>query len=812
MRRRVTRGSLCVLAIFLVLNAALPTSASEPSTICGQFRAADPYNVLLVTDDSGTHPVIVWGDLGAGMVNDAFYELRDPELVQTGPWDSPFGVLTVAVTGATGIAQVVSCPGAQPAPPPPPPSPAPAINFRVDRDTIWRGECTTLRWDVENVRAVYLDGDGVIGHDSRRVCPDHTTSYHLHVVTDEGDVDRWLTVTVVEPPPPPTDDARFVADVTIPDGTVLAPGQSFVKTWRLRNSGTTTWGAGYQVAFVDGHQMGAAGRNPLARSVPPGREVDVSVTMVAPQADGSYSARWVMQNERGTSFGPPVWVKVAVLAPKPPVLTCPTDKRSASEWHDSIKKLYHLETGTTGGGCSGIVVQWSADQLESLCQILAGLPPIFHGKASLTAANRQTTCWPSANVAEYISPYSERTADRYTLVFYEYVLSDLTCIGPLCSPAGVRHLVIRELAHAIQFQNLDTDRAFGPEANILVDNPLVMAWWQETGWTYDYTTNRWQPPSAGIPTAKAGNGFAEGRENLLDNPLEDMAESIALYVDNVLLGVSTTRSLEQISPQRFGFVRDCIMADRGWAKPQCRPGATTVKPSSDSGIVWLWIPGGEFVMGSTDTDLLRALDECNATEGVRTGKACELGWFHEPRRTVRVGDFEITQHEITNAQYARCVAAGVCEQPGRAIKDTNVRSDPGYFADNYPVVAVSWYDADAFCRWSGGRLPSEEEWEKAARGTDGRRYPWGNTFDVSRANLDSTYPSPVGQYPAGVSPYGVLDMAGNVFEWTTTQANGQFVVRGGAWTKYYFRGRVTDRGTWLEPTFANYDVGFRCVR
>ena len=84
----------------------------------------------------------------------------------------------------------------------------------------------------------------------------------------------------------------------------------------------------------------------------------------------------------------------------------------------------------------------------------------------------------------------------------------------------------------------------------------------------------------------------------------------------------------------------------------------------------------------------------------------------------------------------------------------------------------------------------------------------GNSFETDRANLFSGYPSPVGTYPTGASPYDVMDMAGNVFEWTTSSANGTYLVRGGSWTKYSFRGRVTDRGTWLEPSFANYDVGF----
>jgi len=243
--------------------------------------------------------------------------------------------------------------------------------------------------------------------------------------------------------------------------------------------------------------------------------------------------------------------------------------------------------------------------------------------------------------------------------------------------------------------------------------------------------------------------------------------------------------------------------------------ATSISPSVTPTVpspIWLNIPTGDFVMGSSETEIEIALSECNATEGQETGQPCQRGWFNEPQRLVHVNGFKITKHEITNAQYKVCEAAGVCAKAGRIVTDNNIRYDSGYFADDYPVMAVNWYDAATYCGWIGGRLPTEAEWEYAARGTDGRRYPWGNTFNPSRANLQTNFPSPVGSYPAGASPFGVLDMAGNVFEWTATEVNGNYVVRGGSWAKYYFRGRTTDRGTQLSPAFANYDIGFRCVR
>lgn len=265
------------------------------------------------------------------------------------------------------------------------------------------------------------------------------------------------------------------------------------------------------------------------------------------------------------------------------------------------------------------------------------------------------------------------------------------------------------------------------------------------------------------------------------------------------------------SPVQWGTL---ILASVPVVAPTVAPTAspTMAAPTAVPSPIWLSIPAGDFVMGSSDAEMQITLSECNATEGQKTGQPCQRGWFNEPQRSAHVNRFAITKHEITNAQYKACVVAGVCAQAGRVISDTNIRYDPEYFADSYPVMAVNWHDAVAYCEWIGGRLPTEVEWEYAARGVDGRRYPWGNAFEPSRANLDTSFPAPVGSYPAGASPFNVLDMAGNVFEWTATQANGNYVVRGGGWTKYYFRGRVADCGTQLSSTFANYDIGFRCAR
>jgi formylglycine-generating enzyme required for sulfatase activity len=269
----------------------------------------------------------------------------------------------------------------------------------------------------------------------------------------------------------------------------------------------------------------------------------------------------------------------------------------------------------------------------------------------------------------------------------------------------------------------------------------------------------------------------------------------------------------------------------GLAIGGCSGGAETVTatpsptPESDSslpsgitdarGVEMVLVPAGEFEMGSAHGDH----DE-------------------KPVHPVYLNAYYIDKYQATNAQYRGCVEAGVCQPP----KSVDSYSRPGYFEDpefaDFPVVHVDWNMAQTFCGWREVRLPTEAEWEKAARGTGGRTYPWGEGIDCQRANYyrqegtiffacvgDTTR---VGSYEDGVSPYGVHDMTGNVWEWvadwyaeryyavspesnpTGPDAGREKVIRGGSWFFSDYSSRAANR-YWFNPVNAYDNIGFRCA-
>jgi formylglycine-generating enzyme required for sulfatase activity len=251
--------------------------------------------------------------------------------------------------------------------------------------------------------------------------------------------------------------------------------------------------------------------------------------------------------------------------------------------------------------------------------------------------------------------------------------------------------------------------------------------------------------------------------------------------------------------------------------------AVGARASDDAPMVL--VPAGAFTMGS---------DEYYPAE--------------RPHR-VDLDAYFIDTYETTTARFRRFVEATgyrtMAERDGASIAWTGTTFDkvagatwraprgPGSVAEpSHPVVQVTWFDAAAYCSWAGKRLPTEAEWEKAARGTDARRFPWGDQWDASRANSSDGArggTAPVGSYPTGVSPYGVHDLAGNAWEWvadrydsgyysrspernpTGAEAGAERGIRGGGWYLDPVSLRAARRRGY--PATARNDViGFRCAK
>ena len=267
-----------------------------------------------------------------------------------------------------------------------------------------------------------------------------------------------------------------------------------------------------------------------------------------------------------------------------------------------------------------------------------------------------------------------------------------------------------------------------------------------------------------------------------------------------------------------------LIAGCGSPMPTPTPTPTPVPPTGYDDVEMVEIPAGEFIMGLTLEQARQMNQEWNEKAGVFADPNAFTKGI--PRLTVYLDTFLIDKVEVTNARYRRCVQAGICQPvtPGRTDIPPDYLDSPAY--DDYPVIGVDWDDAVAYCQWVGKRLPTEAEWEKAARGTDGRLYPWGDEWNPEAANLYRAEFSPVGAHPGDRSPYGVLDMAGNAAEWTADRfwlypanpratahtsllAAGPRVVRGFGWNRW--TGSVAARDTGF-PEIPPVATGFRCVR
>jgi formylglycine-generating enzyme required for sulfatase activity len=276
-----------------------------------------------------------------------------------------------------------------------------------------------------------------------------------------------------------------------------------------------------------------------------------------------------------------------------------------------------------------------------------------------------------------------------------------------------------------------------------------------------------------------------------------------------------------------------VLPSEGTSAPSTAPNPhaptyTSVLPTTDAlGEEMVYVPGGEFVMGSDDD-----MEE------------------EKPSHQVYLDDFWIDRTEVTFGLYVRFLndlgghirtcEGHDCMEPGEDDKDSRILYQGGQYAveagfEAYPMVEVSWYGARAYCAWAGKRLPTEAEWEKAARGTDARRYPWGNDEpECHHSNFDNCVRKTieVGSLPAGASPYGALDMAGNVWEWTedwydrdyyktakasepnpTGPASGRYKVARGA--SCYDLDELNIRSSFrfgYVPGMGHRYFGFRCVR
>ncbi len=251
------------------------------------------------------------------------------------------------------------------------------------------------------------------------------------------------------------------------------------------------------------------------------------------------------------------------------------------------------------------------------------------------------------------------------------------------------------------------------------------------------------------------------------------------------------------------------------------------------------IPAGRFKRGSTFEETKRFYQACK-----RLDKSCAFWWYKDeyPDKLVYLDSYWIDKFEVTNEDYLEFVQAtghrpaldDSCET--RKCKEGNLWKGTWFppRIRNQPVTQVNWFDAEAYCRWRGKRLPSEAEWEKAARGPSGNLYPWGNDSPKGRATYKRKWRgvftmTDVGSYSNGASLYGVHDMAGNVWEWVDDwyhmyyyslgrtknpkgPAHGEFkVVRGGSWVNYADALRSAFR-RWSRPQVRFNDTGFRCAK
>ncbi|HLO18186.1 MAG TPA: SUMF1/EgtB/PvdO family nonheme iron enzyme [Anaerolineales bacterium] len=379
------------------------------------------------------------------------------------------------------------------------------------------------------------------------------------------------------------------------------------------------------------------------------------------------------------------------------------------------------------------------------------------------------------------------------------------------TPIGIATEASSPSRHGIQKANL---RLYGISAGILLVVALALA-----------GINAWMNSRNEITPTMTSPGFA--------NTIS-VEPSLTALIDTATVESQTSTPTENSIPTVT-------------ATPT--PGIRSTLTSPKDEMVMVYVPAGEFKMGNTAEN---ALADCQKR---RMTSNCQLDWFkdEEPPHTVYLDSFWIDQTEITNTMFAEFLnlnpegnksEGGVTWLKGGSDKvqihldGSTWKVDSGF--ENYPVIEVSWYGAKAYCSWAGRRLPTEAEWEKAASWDEEKQiktvYPWGDDIDCPFANFnDGSKPckgktTAVRSYPRGVNPYGLFDMAGNVWEWVNDRYGKDYyatlvdssrnppgpsdgekrVLRGGSWYSYDFDVRSSRRYA-VNPILSSDYIGFRCA-
>lgn len=358
------------------------------------------------------------------------------------------------------------------------------------------------------------------------------------------------------------------------------------------------------------------------------------------------------------------------------------------------------------------------------------------------------------------------------------------------NPGGNSGPVSFDIGADGQIHNFKLNLVFGPDNYCLVDSQDVF--WEADG-TFSFTFDPYG----------MGNGIlTQGK-----------------FVSSTLINGSFSGTISCILPKATHLNGGQSQGDSWSAQWVSGPGGTPVSSENQAsefpsdfldayGVVMINVPAETFTMGNDDTNS-----------------------YDRPVHSVYLDAYAVDKYEVTNKLYKDCVDAGVCKPLVWVSSDTR----PNYYGnpefDEYPVVNVDWDMAKTYCEWRGARLPTEAEWEKAARGTDGRTYPWGNEApnkDLLNYNQEVGNSTKVGCYEAGRSFYGAYDMAGNVAEWVNDwygeayyqnsppsnplgPDSGQYrVLRGGSWANLGSDVRSAYRERY-DPSSPNYLVGIRCA-